>query len=112
VTLNGQPLANALVTFQPMAKGGNVAPGLGSTGTTNANGEYQLRVVGNGPRGAEVGPHRVTISALEGPPIDPTKDVTPPQRERVPRRYNADSTLTCEVPPKGNTQADFTLTVP
>jgi hypothetical protein len=60
VTLDGQPLPNAVVNFQPT--GAELNPGPGSYGRTNNKGEYTLQVAGGGS-GAVLGWHRVTIRA-------------------------------------------------
>src|SRR6516162_11327434 len=63
VTLNGAPLANALVSFNPIPKEGSAEAGPGSVGTTNDHGEYTLRVGPDQP-GALVGKHRVAITGM------------------------------------------------
>src|ERR1700733_6692697 len=45
VKLDGKPLADALVAFQPIAVGGQT-PGVGSFGWTDANGDYKLKLTG------------------------------------------------------------------
>src|SRR6185369_5012383 len=55
VTLGGQPVADAVVTFSPVALG---SP---SVGTTDDSGNYTLAYSSEG-RGAEIGEHMVTIS--------------------------------------------------
>src|SRR5215470_13236777 len=64
VTLDGQPLANAAVTFQPVRTEGKGNPGPGSGGFTDADGRYTLKVTGTEARGAVVGKHKVTISLV------------------------------------------------
>lgn len=110
VTLNGQPLPDAWVNFQPIGTK-DKDPGPGSVGKTDAQGRYSLRV---DPRqsGAVVGTHRVRIStkgdkAEEAP--DGGGKVYP---DKVPRRYNDETTLKCEVPPGGKTDADYDLKAP
>lgn len=56
VTLNGKPLAGAAVEFHPQGSGP------ASTGVTNAEGKYTLKIDGKA-NGAIVGQHRVSISA-------------------------------------------------
>jgi hypothetical protein len=112
VTLNGQPLANATVSFQPIAEGSVNAPAPGSTGRTNANGEYTLSCA-DGRAGAWVGKHRVSISAVSEQAGD--GDVRPPrggwpQVDKVPARYNKDSKEEFTVPAGGTEKADFALT--
>src|SRR5437870_753812 len=58
VTLNGQPLANATVSFQPIPGKGVIDPGPGSLGKTNDNGDFSL-ILPTGQLGAVVGRHRV-----------------------------------------------------
>jgi hypothetical protein len=57
----------------------------------------------------------VIISALE--PHIGEGDARPPRggwplADSVPKRYNADTTLTFDVPPGGTDKADFALTAP
>jgi hypothetical protein len=91
VTLDGQPLAGALVLFR--AESG----GRSSRATTGNDGRYEL-VYLRDVKGAQLGKHTVKITtAMEGSP-----------HERVPAKYNKNSVLTVEVPCPDNT-ADFTL---
>jgi hypothetical protein len=114
VTLNGQPLANATVSFQPIAEGSVNAPGPGSTAKTNANGEYKL-MAADGRSGAWVGKHRVQISLVTEQVAD-TDARAPrggwPQADKVPARYNRDSKEEFTVPAGGTDKADFALTAP
>jgi hypothetical protein len=108
VTLDGKPLPNASVNFQPAESKDS---GLASAGKTDASGRYNLRVVVNNASGAVVGKHRVSISTLKED--DPTKDLPPgtlPPKDPIPARYNAKSELTFDVPAGGTSKADFTLT--
>jgi hypothetical protein len=114
VTLNGQPLANATVSFQPIAEAGSVEAAPGSTGKTNEKGEYSL-TASDGKYGAWVGKHRVRISALQeqvgGGDQRPPRGGWP-QADKVPRRYNDESKETVQVLPSGTDKADFNLTAP
>ena len=112
ITLDGKPLANAMVSFQPVAKEGNVNAGAGSTGKTNENGEFTLTAA-TGEKGAVVGKHRVVITKVEEQPG--TGDERPPrggwpQKDKIPAKYNSDSTETFDVPSGGTTKANFDLT--
>ena len=108
VTLDGKPLPNALVSFQPDGEG-QVDAGPGSTGRTDEKGEYTLQVSGGG-KGAVVGWHKVKISCpVEDGPSNPDEDRRTPQKDRVPLRYNRNSALKFEVKPGSNT-ADWPLT--
>jgi hypothetical protein len=114
VTLNGQPLAKALVSFQPVVVGNGVDAGVGSTGTTNDKGEFTLKAA-TGETGAIVGKHRVVITLVEAQ-VGATDERPPrggwPQKEKIPARYNSDSNETYDVPSGGTTSANFPLTSP
>jgi hypothetical protein len=92
VTLDGQPLTNAVVNFQPT--GTDLNPGPGSYGRTNDKGEYTLEVAGGGS-GAVLGWHKVTIR--------PGGQVT------IPAKYNSKTELKFEVK-SGDNIANFPLT--
>jgi hypothetical protein len=92
VTLDGQPLANALVSFQPISKELNAGPG--SSGQTNDRGEYTLKLTSGGS-GAVEGLHKVMIRS--GDP-----------KVHIPAWYNLKSELKFEVKP-GDNRADFAL---
>ena len=80
VTLDGRPLARATVIFEPKA-GGHA-----SRAVTDASGRYQL-VYLRDITGALVGSHLVKVStASEDDP-----------KERIPARYNKQSTLAADV---------------
>jgi hypothetical protein len=63
ITMDGQPVANAQVNFQPNPASGELNPGPGSFGRTNEKGEYSLELVGGGS-GAIVGWHKVTVRPM------------------------------------------------
>jgi hypothetical protein len=109
VTLNGAPLANALVSFQPIvAKTETDAGGVGSTGKTNEQGEFTLTTA-SGKSGALVGKHQVMISMQSARPGDDDARGRPRVSDIIPDKYNSKSTLTFEVPSGGTTEADFSL---
>ena len=115
ITLNGKPLAGAIVSFQPIAKEGSIEAGIGSAGTTDENGAYSLKVA-TGENGACVGKHRVMISQHA---IDDTEDDARPkgggprQVDKIPSRYrDAKTELTFDVPSGGTDKADFDLKAP
>ncbi len=101
VTLAGEPLADALVTFAPVKEGGTTALGM-----TKADGTYALNYAGE-ISGAEIGENRVLIStyATGDPDGDPPRPAVP---EKVPARYNTTSELKVEVKAGSNT-FDFPL---
>jgi hypothetical protein len=100
ITLDGRPLANAVVLFEPDDDRHN--PGMGSAGKTNDDGRYELRQIQPDRAGAIVGRHRVTIrTAVQGEERN--------GRELLPAKYNTESKLKCDVPSGGRHDADFTL---
>lgn len=124
VTLDGKPLAGAIVNFIPLANKDNLEAPDSSSGTTDQNGEFTLED-SKGASGAVVGKHKVIISCIKNappPPID-DKDVTgderhatprkgggPPVKDLVPAKYNTNSILTFDVPSGGTDSANFDLT--
>ncbi|MEX0669196.1 MAG: carboxypeptidase-like regulatory domain-containing protein [Pirellulales bacterium] len=87
VSLDGTPLANALVLFTPAGEGRT------SRATTNSDGRYilnYLRDIG----GANLGPHVVRIT---------TASAENGKKESLPPRYHAKSTLSASVAPGDNT---------
>jgi hypothetical protein len=101
VTANGQPVAEARVTFQP--QGG----GPGSYGQSDAEGRFVLRSVLDDSRGAVAGPHVVTITtAKDTNASDDGGGGT--TGELAPPRFR-DGSVEFVVPPKGTDSADFEL---
>jgi len=101
VTLDGRPLADARVNFQPMSEARNA--GIGSFGKTDANGEYSLTLIDATARGAIVGKHRVMIRAVPAGPSNRTDAKGWVGKDRVPPEYNANSILTFDVKASDNT---------
>jgi hypothetical protein len=109
VTLDGVPLANATVSFQPAGVEGKNEIGVASVGTTNEKGEFTLRTTTGAP-GAEVGKHEVLIVCVDGG--DPDSDAPRPRGKprpvnKVPKKYAGN--LTYDVPAGGTDKADFEL---
>jgi hypothetical protein len=88
VTLDGQPLAGANLEFVPQ-EGGRP-----SVGTTDEAGHYELRYSQDEP-GAKVGTHTVSIRTFSYS--------APDVPEKLPAKYNAQTTLTATVKPGENT---------
>ena len=106
VTLGGQPLAGAVVTFQPMTSDdGSPVTTTGSVGRTDSSGRFELRLIAPDKPGAAVGQHRVTISTSTS---DPANDAQLPTGERVPAAWR-DGSKSFEVPPGGTNAANFDL---
>lgn len=84
VTLDGQPLKNAIITFQPQQ-------GRPSTTRSDSQGKYTMEYTVR-DKGALIGKHTVYIRTE----MEATPD-TPATRERLPNKYHNKSELTAEV---------------
>ncbi len=99
VTLAGQPVNNAFVTFAPVSGG---SPSVARTG---ADGTYTL-VYGRGINGALIGEHTVTISTFQEAIEDPP---TPEVKEQVPLKYREGDSLPKVAVKSGANTHDFAL---
>jgi hypothetical protein len=111
VTLDGQPVPEAHVVFQPIGGEDNLTPGPSSSGQADSQGRFELKTIRDEP-GAVVGNHRVLITTPR-PEQDWANDSgigAPVHKEIIPARYNENSGLTFDVPADGTTTADFKLT--
>ena len=110
VTLDGEPLPEARVAFEPLHTSGGdpLAIGPGSYGETDATGRYALVSIDDDP-GAVVGTHRVRISTYlaEFDPSRTKQNVL--SAEKTPAHYRGQSALQFQVPAGGTEAADFTL---
>jgi hypothetical protein len=108
VTLDGHSLANAAITFTPVATKSN-NPGPGSGAFTDADGRYTLKVIGQEARGAVIGKHKVRVS-LKPPETNPADD-RPQKYKQLPAKYSGkDTKLEFDVSAGGTSSADFALT--
>ncbi|QDT20662.1 carboxypeptidase regulatory-like domain-containing protein [Gimesia chilikensis] len=94
VTMDGAPLVNAKVIFEPQETTGN-ARRRASSATTQEDGSYNLDY-NEDASGASLGKHRVVIIKLTDNPEDAGKQL-------VPTKYNDKSELTADVKADGNT---------
>jgi len=108
VSLDGQPLSGGIVNFQPIISGSGVNAGPGSTARTGPDGRYTLATIRGAP-GAVIGKHRVKIYSFNAETAKRSQNGNAAERERVPPRYNYNSTLTFDVPVAGTDKADFSL---
>lgn len=92
VTLDGVPLPGAKVIFTP------VDGGRSSMAVTDGRGFYVLEFAA-GEKGAVVGKHKVSVSTYEAGETDDTGKLVGHVPERVPAKYNRESTLEFEVKP-------------
>jgi hypothetical protein len=108
VMLDGRPLAQATVTFVPVAGAGDKEPLPSSVGTTGEGGRYSLVLNSGGKtNGAVLGKHTVVI--ILGAQGGAAADARPTFHKQLPQRYNRKTELKCEVPPGGRDDADFDL---
>ena len=100
VTLDGQPISGARLTFQPEGRG---SP---SSGSTDRDGRYELGYK-RGVKGAMIGSHLVRIqldTEASGP-----NGTTNQRPKSLPARYNTKSELRREIKPDENNVFDFEL---
>ena len=93
VTLDKKPLARVMVIFHP-AVGAREA-----TGVTTETGDYVLKYIRD-EMGAAVGKNKVRVTKQRN---------NDPASETVPKKYNQNTTLACEVKP-GDNEINFDLT--
>jgi len=105
ITLDGHPLANAHIAFQPDLSA--EATGGGSFAFTDANGAYSLRTFDSDQPGAVVGRHRVEINlVVESDDRDPRNR---PPAKTLPPKYNRNTELRFEILSGGTDKANFNL---
>ena len=97
ITLNGQPLAGALVEFQPERRDGSP-----SYGATDDTGRYEL-VYSRDRKGAMIGLHSVQIT---------TRNENQRTPELLPSEYHDESAITREVAAGTTNQFDFEISLP
>jgi len=112
ITLDGQPLAAAHVTFMPVheAQAGSQS-GPEASGETDASGKYTLKSA-FGDRGATIGKNRVMVTTRKTE-LDPKNPDRPKEvvKERVPGKFFTDEApVFINVPPDGLKSANFQLT--
>ena len=105
VTLDGKPLADAIVQFTASSN----EPGYSrpATGRTNSSGHYKLEY-STGRTRTRPGSYRVSISTYWPSTLTNEEKVIPGSPEKVPEVYSSKSTLTAEVKPDGS-EVNFEL---
>lgn len=116
ITLNGQPLTDGHVVFQPITSEVTSkvsSPGPGSYGFCDGSGGFTLQTILGRP-GAVIGAHRVFIRKITGGekarPSSDDSAAADAGKELIPARYNDESVLRFDVPAEGTSTADFELT--
>ncbi|HBE66979.1 MAG TPA: hypothetical protein DDW52_02415 [Planctomycetaceae bacterium] len=100
VKLDGEPLADARVTFYPQIDASEAFDNAGtSAGRTDENGVYEL-IYNRDTKGALVGEHLVYIETLQE---GGGGDYGQGRKEMVPKRYNSESELKVTVKSGSNT---------
>jgi hypothetical protein len=93
VTVDGKPAVRAMIAFQPKMAGRE------SFACTDDDGKYELKYLGD-LMGAGVGENSVRISMQRTPD---------PRTEKLPSKYNTNTTLKYEVKPGNNDDVNFDL---
>ncbi len=89
VTLDGQPLQDIRVTFQPDNKSEDMQ-GMGSYGLTDAEGKFELKMSDSGSSGAVVGGHTVILADKRAEdPNDSDAGAAPKVKSRIPAKLAA-----------------------
>jgi len=103
VTLDGKPLAKAVVTFQPIGTGPSAeTTATGSVGRTDSEGRFVLRLVSPERYGAAVGGHVVTINRATAGTDEAAAETLLPLAWR-------DGSRQFRVPPGGTRAANFDI---
>jgi hypothetical protein len=114
VTLDGDPVADIRVLFQPTGTGQG-DPGPGSRGVTRADGRFTLETVDGSRRGAVPGTHRVTLVYVDPNAVDEESTEGPEAEAAAARVFKLppkarDGSQKCTVPEEGTDAADFAFT--
>jgi len=105
VTLDGKPVANVRVVFQPSGGKNGMEPGPGSSGVTDAQGQYTLTTTSAKPKpGAVIGTHTVQFGAVMMPKPGQEAAIPDPKAPKIPS-----TSQVFEVPTAGTDQANFDL---
>ncbi len=102
ITLNGEPVPNCHVMFEP------IAGGRSSSAMTDDSGRYVLKYKGDAD-GALLGKHRVRLITSRDPSRDDNGRITDPGvKEKLPKEYNSETTQQVEVV-DGDNPIDFVI---
>ena len=108
VKLDGKPLSQCQIRFQPIAvSGAGMAPGPGSFAETDDQGRFTLEAINPSRPGAVVGKHHVWLSTAK--PAGAMKSESGRMTaEKIPAQYR-NGQIEFEVAPEGNNQVVFDL---
>ena len=106
ITLNGKPLPNAHIQFEPKEIAEDGTGGISSYAHADKDGKYTLKTLDDSD-GAVVGLHRVRIT-LPASGDDTSDEVDPAFKSPIPKRYR-DGSLEFTVKPGGHSDADFDI---
>ncbi len=108
ITLNGEPLANATITTQPVGTNEDSTPGPGSFARTDEDGRFTLELqLEKSIPGAVIAEHRITI-IKQGHAADPSSDVATRIEAPLPEDYR-NGTVRFTVPEGGTDQMNFEI---
>lgn len=104
VRFNGKPLEQGVIMFVPSAEGPTQASAIIS------NGKYEIPKA----QGLAVGKYKVVLSSPDGStPVDPNVPPGPSgnfaSEDRIPPKFNTESTLEIEVTKNGDNKFDFSV---
>lgn len=102
VVVAGRPLEQGLISFHVAEGRGDGTP---VAGTMIRAGRYEIEAA----RGLPPGKYVVRIRSPQAPPETPQGGVAPPSEDRIPTKYNDDSTLFIEVSRFGRNRFDFAI---
>lgn len=119
VTVDGQPMADIIVTFEPLTTDASADQRATSLGITDAQGRFVLKGGGEQFNGALVGKHRVRLAKKEPQlmdELDPNYNARNEMKKlknfkQLPKKYNASSDLTIDVPASGTHKAAFDISL-
>ena len=106
ILLNGKPLPNAHIQFEPQKVAEDGTVGISSYAHADQDGRYTLKTLDDAD-GAVIGLHRVRIT-LPAPGDDTSDEVDLNFKSPIPKRYR-DGSLEFTVKPGGHSDADFDI---
>ena len=111
VTLDGEPVSNARVIFEPRrVDPSSLTAGPSSDGETDESGKFSLATTADGKSGAIAGTHDVVVTTYLAEIDRETDSHKVVRKEQIPQRYLEPGGLTFEIPADGTDAADLMLT--